>query len=122
MQTQDGQSLRPVTNEDLLKLARATQRSEVIRLVGDRVPNGALDLQALLDRYREGWFDERLIEEDPSLAPEAQLQALRLRLREVAGRGIVATVVTRGDEAVLLLAAPTGSGSVPIPPDQLDAA
>jgi len=122
MPTHDDQSLSPINNEDLLELASTTHRTELVRLPGDWLPNVALDLQAFLDDYRGGAFDERLIEQDPSLAPETQLQDLRKRLREAAGRGIVATVVTRGGEAVLLLAAPTRAGRVPVPPEQMVAA
>jgi len=123
MSTRDDQSLSPINNEELLELARTTHRTELVRLPGDWLPNGALELETFLDDYRGGAFDvERLIEQDPSLAPETQLQELRKRLREVAGRGIVATVMTRGDDAVLLLAVPTRAGRVPVPPEQMVAA
>lgn len=123
MSTRDDQSLSPITNEELLQLARTTHGTELVRLPGDWLPNRALDLQTFLDDYRAGAFDdERLIEQDPLLAPESQLQDLRTHLREVAGRGIVATVVQHGDEAVLLLATPTRAGRVPVPPEPMVAA
>jgi len=101
-----------VSDQQLLTLGTETAATEFGVLDRDTLPTRvAAELEDLVSDVRDDLIDPRVVADDPAQAPQIVLRRIRERLRQ-SGRSLLAGTATRpgphGEEAVLVIALPTG--------------
>ena len=104
--------VQAISDQQLINLGTETAATEFSVLDRDTLPTRvAAELEELFSDVRDDLIDPRVVADDPAQAPQMVLRRIRDRLRQ-SGRSLLAGTATRpgphGEEAVLVIALPTG--------------